>query len=575
MTAAKEFSRDEIVEAFNRGVMIELVFSGFGNVGPESRKAIIATCAGLHNEGVIDLLSLAEPQRLEGVSISSFYTGQHFFCEVIPLLNGPADHILRAVTALVDRAGDNLASNQPNAAFRDWCAVEAGRSHQIVAMAKEGEPLASKLLTFALEAWNLVDEALELARECSDGRLLSAITALGRMRFSSEAAAHRVISGLAEVLDRCPRDEVFCNVLLSVIAVAKRIDGTGDAALDQVTRIAETPAPSTVGCCAQALCLHGESLSLPVTDVLLHCLASANISDDSTARRLDNALRAVLESPNADRAIDFAGRVAIVAGETLDPSRFESFLFQLRHGPQDRLHRTLVAWLLSGNRTLCEWATSLLTTAAGEEKAVELPPDTLQITDREKHFLCRKAIGYLFTHPVSCASLLVSVLRACDDEVGNTIARLLFDPMLVNYGGAIREYLETIEPNDSAHSFVRRALDRADDHLRSLPPQDAIKELHPSAHERQIEYRLMAAEMATAMREAERNSVLLSLVTRSVLLYGRRSLSFFELPGGERRPVEVALESHSVSFEMPRMQIVDPVGLEYMLRVFQAERLET
>jgi hypothetical protein len=33
------------------------------------------------------------------------------------------------------------------------------------------------------------------------------------------------------------------------------------------------------------------------------------------------------------------------------------------------------------------------------------------------------------------------------------------------------------------------------------------------------------------------------------------------------------LNAHSITFEMPRKQVLDPIGLDYMLRVLRIERL--
>ena len=62
---------------------------------------------------------------------------------------------------------------------------------------------------------------------------------------------------------------------------------------------------------------------------------------------------------------------------------------------------------------------------------------------------------------------------------------------------------------------------------------------------------------------------------RSVLLYGRRSITYVEGPNDVRRPVEMELKGHSFTFELPRMEILDPIGLDFMLRVFRIERLRS
>ncbi len=62
-------------------------------------------------------------------------------------------------------------------------------------------------------------------------------------------------------------------------------------------------------------------------------------------------------------------------------------------------------------------------------------------------------------------------------------------------------------------------------------------------------------------RDAEKQSEFLNLVHRSVLLYGRRSITYVQEPGNKPRPVSMDMHSFSHFFELPRSEIIDPVGL--------------
>ena len=153
------------------------------------------------------------------------------------------------------------------------------------------------------------------------------------------------------------------------------------------------------------------------------------------------------------------------------------------------------------------------------------------------------------------------------------VRELLFDPLLHNYGGKIREYLSGIGSADVAYQHVQRALEEADQYISDLKSVGVVKEIHPSESQRQTVRLRNADEMRKAQKDAMDKSVLLSLVSRSVILHGRRTITFVEEPGNKRRPLEMEMTSHSVEFELPRMEIVDPVGLDFLLRVFRSERL--
>ena len=64
----------------------------------------------------------------------------------------------------------------------------------------------------------------------------------------------------------------------------------------------------------------------------------------------------------------------------------------------------------------------------------------------------------------------------------------------------------------------------------------------------------------------------MSIVSRSVLLYGNRSMSYFAGSNGERQRGEMKLHAFSHSFEVPRLDTLEPFELDYTLRVFRAMR---
>jgi hypothetical protein len=207
------------------------------------------------------------------------------------------------------------------------------------------------------------------------------------------------------------------------------------------------------------------------------------------------------------------------------------------------------------------------------ETPLDLSAAVATFDSPEQIFVCRKAIGYFFLRPRVAGSVLVSVLRVCDDQTADIVRALLSDPLLVNYGRTIVDYLRNIEVADPAYQHIQLALKSAEQYLEELGSAGLIKELHPSERERQLEHLCFADQTREAHKQAMEQSVLLSLVHRSVILYGKRSLTYFGTSNGERRPVEMELTPHSVSMELPRMDVFDPVGLDYLLRVFRVESL--
>jgi len=206
-----------------------------------------------------------------------------------------------------------------------------------------------------------------------------------------------------------------------------------------------------------------------------------------------------------------------------------------------------------------------------EGKPICLMAEDLAITPSEQIFLCRKVIGWFFFKPITATSILVSVLRVCDKETALEVQKLLVQYLLENYGG-VRKYLESIPNDDPAKGRIEKCVAVNIAYMSALNSVPIIKELQPSEHHRRIERLRVADHMHEVHKQARNQSPFLSMVKRSVLLYGNRSLSFRKDGDGQLRPVEMDLKPHGISFEMPRMEVVDPVGLDYTLRVFRTER---
>ena len=569
-------SKVQIVEEYKSGELIDDIFDRFDFGVDADFDSIVETCVGLHEAGEIDLLALTKSPKLEAIEGHRFFIGQRFFCKAIPNLSASTDEMMQCVQTLVQKGGSDLASNYPNAAFREWCEADLSRAQDVIDAAKKDDPLAIDFLTFALTAGNLVEEAKDFVEKYIDNRRHCGVTALGRMNYATPTEARGALSTLLSALGNEADDRLFANVLMSALDIVENTDQiTCDEAIGIIKRVCVAPGSHTHFCCARALWQHVQSLSEDAVALLLQALNSLDPSNKGTIRELDNGLQKLLNTTFEDRAIEFLAKLLSSPEKNLNLSEFQSFGRGLIEGPKERFHTVFISWMLLGEPVLCDGINDLLRHADRGERAIDLPLEDFNLSPRKQIFLCRKTIGYLFLQPVVAASVLVSVLRICDDNVAETVRNLLFDPLLVNYSGSVRDYLSGIDSQDAAHPHIQAALKQSEVYLDDLKSAGNIKELHPSEHERQIEYLRFHDQMQQAYKEAEKKSVLLSLVSRSVILYGHKTLTYVQGPGNEHRPVEMELQPHSTTAEIPRMDIIDPIGLDYMLRVFRIERLKS
>ena len=74
-------------------------------------------------------------------------------------------------------------------------------------------------------------------------------------------------------------------------------------------------------------------------------------------------------------------------------------------------------------------------------------------------------------------------------------------------------------------------------------------------------------------RENGRKSFIQDLFTTQHLLYGNSTAHYVYDKSGAQQRSELQMSSHSYSSELPKLNVIDPYGLDYMLRMFRVERL--
>jgi hypothetical protein len=413
--------------------------------------------------------------------------------------------------------------------------------------------------------------ARSVVTKYADERRLSGLHALGRIKSTERKDAEDTIALLLPFVDAGQEDVVRCNALMSVINICEQFPPVAPTAVPKVVAAASvTPGSLVQFNLVQALWLHAKRIDRFSVKAALDALRVIDSAKAGVVHQLDNALCTLLKLPDGDLALDFLTDILSLDDGGFDLKQFKSTQHELATGDRDRLFKLVVRWLLSANHKLCAGVPAILPTA--DENATPFNTTTrgLGLMSADHIFLAYKAIGYLFINPVVAASIIVASLRDCDKATAKTLGELLFDPLLVNYGGRARDYLRTIKAGDAAHRPVKKALKQADAYVKALDIKAPIKELHPSEYQRSVERMRTQDMMRSAHKQAEKMSVFMSLVHRTTLLYGRRSMTFVPGPDNKRQAVTMDLHSFSTSFELPRMEIMDPVGLNIMLLQFRS-----
>jgi hypothetical protein len=470
---------------------------------------------------------------------------------------------------LVEQAGNDGAANLPNGAFRTWCERNPSSGAIVIQDAQAGSVLAKRFVTFALQAANDIDAAIDFVKAYDDDRRLSGIAALAGMLFADPASAHRAVAVLEPYVAEHGDDHVRSNALLAAFDVLKQ-HNDAVAAQRIIESATKEPGPALLHGLARVVWLHHKMLDSHALWDALTALEAVNPDHLGTVQQIDIGLRQLLGTKNEPLVLDFL--TAKLQDPKLKIDNFEVTAHELAKSDEQRLYKLIVRWFLSGSIALCDNVSDLV--GIDKNRAFDTTAQPLGLTAAQHVFLCRKAIGFLFIKPVICCSIIVSVLRGGNPNVEDLVADLLFDPVLLNYGGEAKDYLKSIPATDAAHRAIQKALAKDEAFHAGLEAAGTIKELHPSDYQRDVEHQRIYDTMREMHKAAMSRSVLMNLVHRSTILYGKRSRTFAEDADGKHRAVEMDLKPFSTSWELPRHEILDPVGLDYMIRVFRVEKFK-
>ncbi|KUL92586.1 hypothetical protein DK26_28265 [Bosea sp. WAO] len=570
--------KNRIIDRHGAGTLLELfVERTRQHRADDIGKAFHATLTELHNDGTIDVLEAARTIISSSISQHDFFTVMHVYCDLIPTLQAEVPAMLAAVKALTGRAGNDLASGMPNGAYRTW-AEQGDRARTTLVTIDKEEPENAAYVFLSLQALaaNSPDEALTEAIAYLEGPAAparsAAAKAIGTIVLVTPEARSRATDALAAA--RATADDNSLGHILTAICEIARVHPDMEAS---AVALIQTAAPQVgdhaIHQLSFELMFHGEELPPAIVAGLTAIMQKVAIGNRGTLENIDAAGGKLVSHGRLDEALALITPLIAAHGELASFETLDGFSYALLQLAPDQLAKVMVGWLLSCNPNLGRATLSLVGDYHGDSPLVlEVDRATRGLADADRVLLAHRAIGYLFLHPITAASLVLGLLRGVAEAPRNAMAEILFDPLLINYSGELADWLgdRAKIASDPAQPVIEELLGRLDAYIDGLRKAGRIKELRPSERERLIESHRQHESMRQAHKQAEKKSILMSVVSRSVLLYGNRSISRFEGPDGKTQRHEMKLHSFSHSIESPRLDILEPFDLDYTLRLFRA-----
>jgi hypothetical protein len=404
----------------------------------------------------------------------------------------------------------------------------------------------------------------------ADQRRRAAIAALGGIKPENFQAGNEAFTELVAIAATDPSEEMRFTAIFAAFGLLQyckvharpwvpRLVGAVTAAPSEATRTA----------LLQGLWRHHDMFQFADVEKTLALACDADPSP-ALLNTLDATLSHLIGGPHHDLAIQRLTRLISGDGKAIPLEHLHGLEYRLKTLDRAQLFALAVRWFGTGDRKLCEAMAKLI---GGMQQAQPFDATLagLGLSGSQMIVICHKAIAYLLLAPVTAASFVVAALRAGDKAIEPELVQfLLLQSLLINYGGTVAAYLKSVPKGDAAYRPVRQALKLYRTYEEGLNIKTTIKELSPSSYQRGVVRQKHYVTGREIRKRAEQQSVFFGLVQHSTLLYGSKAIAYVR--GADEPPVSMEMKTMSAGFEMPWLQIIDPVGLDWLLRVFQVSK---
>jgi hypothetical protein len=549
---------------------------GLVPVKTEERQEFWSSLAHLHNAGKIDLVAGFALLR-NGQGDPDFFLTRQIFVDTLPELKTNCVDLARTVAHLVIEAGRDIAASWPLEAFRTYLDQDPKRPVEILA-AIEAYPTSLAILLpvtaaagFTSDLTYFIDKVVRLTKAPDEVLQRMAVAALANvpMGEGETTLPSEVLSSLEDAVASSNHDGVLAASLSAALTLSLK-NKLALPRLTEVVRLAlEKGAEWTLEVAADNYARNAEKLDISLINLLSENLKSR--ANEAALSHIDLGVSSLLSSSNHSLGLEVLEEFLKRFSESVALKDFQSAKSTIASSNALRSY-AVTRWLASGDPILCAAAADAVQNIAKADISIDADAAQLDFQDEAGIvFVARKAAGYLFFSPVSAASFLISLMRGGAVE---PIKQLLLDPFLLNYTGSVRELLQqrTESETDAVLEALRDCLQRIDAYLAALGTASGIKELRVSEEQQAIFNRSLSQKMSKSFEKARAELPLLSLVKRSVVLYGRGSVQHVARQDGSIHRADMMFKTRGSEFAFPRMMHIDELGLHFLLRVLRAEK---
>ncbi|CAI0860095.1 Uncharacterised protein [Serratia marcescens] len=535
-------------------------------------KVLIEALRELHNSGEIDLVEI-----MGGVDKNSrgydFYTILLTFEEVLPSLDAKARDVLYCLMNLKQQAGRDLAFGGIYGAFERFCSMDICRSRDSIEyILKQSEIdfyapfISSSILAcgidFMMEAIqrteNLIAHSNEVVRN-------QAYFILGRLQVDDNQA--KIIWGLLSERAFNEDDNDCCASILRALL------HFGDKFPSYWLQIEDLLATFVEGAPTEVLYIithfvASQYVVLPesVQQLLIKQLGNVSPEHEGIINSIDYLLVRLVERGRSSIAVELLESILSAGVKFTSLDYFSNELLSKHQELRDHI---ITKWFLHGEASQCHGISDLLHNVTGDD--IEINAETTLLDDEvKKIFVSHKAIGWLFTRPIAAASFILSISEIASKITLKELERVLYDPLLLSYPGELKRFFQSCIDKGVQEHLCRLLLEKLMAYHSEIEKVYELKELMAPSENVTTYWKDFDKGMQEAHEKASKSSLIGMFATHR-LLYGNSSIYYQYQGGGKPVRQEMKMHSFSHSTEMPRLNVLDPESLDYILRVYRCE----
>ncbi|PNH92565.1 hypothetical protein [Vibrio diazotrophicus] len=530
----------------------------------------------LHNSGEIDLV-----EAVIGVNRDSngndFFTILHIFESMLPSLDASVEDVVRCLVHLSQQADGDLAIGGVYGAFEGFCRMEVHRPrHSIEFILAQSDPsvyaplLSSSILAYDSER---VTEAIQMIESLISNRnetvRSKAYFTLGRINIPEDQAnvIWRLLSSRAYSEEE---NECCASILRAILYFGEKFPSYWSQIEELLHTFVDGTIPEVLYAISDIVAFQRIVLPENVLHFLIMQFAYISPDHKGIIDNIDHLLVQLINKYLSPFAVELLESILVVGVEF---KMLDYFSNELLSKHRELLNHIVTKWFLSGDSLLCHGVLDLLHNATGEE--IELKAEmALLDNDVTQIFVSHKAVGWLFTQPIAAASFILSVYETASTNTRKELEKVLYEPLLLSYSGELKRFLQSCIDNDLQTHLCERLLGKLLDYHADIEKVSGLKELMAPRENVNAYWKESNKNMQAAYEQASRGSFIDLIATKKTLLYGNSSIYYVHLGDGEQVRQEMQMQSFSLSTEMPRLNILDPESLDYILRVYRCEGMK-